>query len=48
MKIVETDKSSDFRKSQKVETTGTEKLGEHKEKNSTEVEEKQTEEFVQE
>lgn len=48
MKIVEKDKSSDFRKSQRVETTETEKLGEHKGKNSTEVEEKPTEEFVQE
>lgn len=48
MEIVETDKNSDFRNSQRVETIGDERLGENKEGDSTRDEEEQTEEFVQE
>lgn len=48
MKTVETDKNSDFRNSQRVEATETEKLGEQNVGDSTRDEEEQTEEFVQE
>ena len=48
MKTVETAKKSDFRNSQRVEATETEKLGEQNVGDSTRDEEEQTEEFVQE
>ena len=48
MKTVETDKNSDFRNSQRVETTGAERLGENKEGASTRNVNEQNEEFVQE
>ncbi len=48
MEIVETDKNSDFRNSQRVETTGAERLGKNKEGDSTRNVNEPTEEFVQE
>ena len=48
MKTVETDKNSDFRNSQRVETTGAERLGENKEGDSTRNANEPTGEFVQE
>ena len=48
MKTVETDKNSDFRNSQRVEATETEKLGEQNVGDSTSDANEPTEEFVQE
>ena len=48
MKTVGTDKSSDFRNSQRVENTGAERLGENNEGKSTKDEKEHPEEFVQE